>query len=197
MLCTSLYSFTDSFQDADALFETMVKKFGAKSPTVWLNYAHFLHVTRNDPTRARSLLPRATQQLDSRHSQNLISRFAALEFRSPNGEPERGRTMFEGLLAAWPKKGDLWSQLVDLEIGAEDTDPTAVRDVFERRTRVKGLKPQQAEKWFRRWAAWEEKLDPKGKDKVMAKAKDWAATFKARKEAEAAAAAAEDEEMEE
>lgn len=71
-----------------------------------------------------------------------------------------------------------------------------MRDVFERRTRVKGLKPQQAEKWFRRWAAWEEKLDSKGKDKVMAKAQEWASGFKAKKEAEAAAAA-EDEEMEE
>lgn len=192
-------SVANTTQDADALFEAMVKKFGAKSPNVWLNYAHFLHVTRNDPARARSLLPRATQQLDSRHSQNLISRFAALEFRSTNGEPERGRTMFEGLLAAWPKKGDLWSQLLDLEIGisGSDADLTAVRDVFERRTRVKGLKPQQAEKWFRRWAAWEEKQDPKGKDRVMAKAKDWAVSFKAKKVAEAAAAAAEDEEMEE
>lgn len=170
----------------------MVKKFGAKAPNVWLNYAHFLHVTRNDAARARCLLPRATQQLDSRHSQNLVSRFAALEFRSPNGEPERGRTMFEGLLAAWPKKGDLWGQLLDLEAGLADADPTAVRDVFERRTRVKGLKPQQAEKWFRRWAAWEEKLDPKGKDRVMAKAQEWAAAFKVKKEA-AAAAAAEDE----
>ncbi|WAO90955.1 Hypothetical protein NCS54_00840300 [Fusarium falciforme] len=183
----------DHKQDADDLFEAMVKKFGAKAPNVWLNYAHFLHVTRNDAARARSLLPRATQQLDSRHSQNLVSRFAALEFRSPNGEPERGRTMFEGLLAAWPKKGDLWGQLLDLESGLADADPTAVRDVFERRTRVKGLKPQQAEKWFRRWATWEEKLDPKGKDRVMAKAQEWAAAFKAKKEAEAAAAAEEDE----
>jgi rRNA biogenesis protein RRP5 len=173
----------------------MLKKFGAKAPSVWINYAHFLSVTRNQPDRARALLPRATQQLATQHSQNIVGRFAALEFRSPNGEPERGRTMFEGLLATWPKKGDLWSQLLDLEMGVADAVPTAVRDVFERRTRVKGLKPNQAEKWFRRWAAWEEKLDPKGKDKVMAKAQDWAALFKAKKEA--AAAEQEDEEMEE
>lgn len=173
----------------------MLKKFGAKAPTVWTNYAHFLHVTQNEPAQARALLTRATQQLDSRHSQSIVGRFAALEFRSPNGEPERGRTMFEGLLAAWPKKGDLWSQLLDLEIGIATTDVnrTAVRDVFERRTRVKGLKPQQAEKWFRRWAAWEETMDPKGKDRVMAKAQDWATTFKAKKEADAAKG----EEMEE
>ncbi len=181
---------------ADALFEAMLKKFGAKSPNVWINYAHFLHVTRNEPARARALLPRATQQLSNQHSQSIVGRFAALEFRSPNGEAERGRTMFEGLLAAWPKKGDLWSQLLDLEIGisGSEADATAVRDVFERRTRVKGLKPQQAEKWFRRWTAWEATADPKSKDKVTAKAKEWAAAYKARKEAEANA---EDEEMEE
>lgn len=190
---------TNKIQDADTLFEAMLKKFGSKTPTVWINYAHFLHVTKSEPAQARALLPRATQQLGDKHSQNIISRFAALEFRSPNGEPERGRTMFEGLLAAWPKKGDLWNQLLDLEVGIADGkdngDVTAIRDVFERRTKVKGLKPQQAEKWFRRWAAWEEKLDPKGKTKVMAKAQDWAAAFKVKKEADAAAV--QDDEMEE
>ncbi|KAF5000715.1 hypothetical protein FGRMN_1556 [Fusarium graminum] len=195
----SIYIQSERLKDADALFETMVKKFGAKSPNVWLNYAHFLHVTRKDPARSRALLPRATQQLGKQHEKNLMSRFAALEFRSPNGEPERGRTMFEGLLSVYPKQGDLWSQRLDLEIGLPESDPTAIRDVFESRTRVKGLKPLQAEKWFRRWAEWEEKLDGKGKgkEKVIAKAQEWTVKFKARKEADAAAAAAEADEMEE
>ncbi|TQV95484.1 rRNA biogenesis protein RRP5 [Cordyceps javanica] len=193
----SIYIQSEKLKEAEALFEAMVKKFGAKAPNVWMNYAHFLHVTRSDPARARALLPRASQQLGGAHAQTIVSRFAALEFHSPNGEPERGRTMFAGLLDAWPKKGDLWNQLLDLEMGAEGarTDPTAVRDVFERRTRVRGLKPQQAERWFRRWTAFEEGIDPKGKGKVTAKAHEWAASFKARKEAEAAAAA-EDEDME-
>ncbi|GAB0134027.1 hypothetical protein EsDP_00002413 [Epichloe bromicola] len=195
----SIYIQSEKPKLADELFETMLKKFGAKAPNVWTNYAHFLFVTLGQPPRARALLPRAMQQLDKHHHQSIVSRFAALEFRSSDGEPERGRTMFEGLLAAYPKKGDVWSQLLDLEMGVagSEADATTVRDVFERRTRVKGLKPQQAEKWFRRWAAWEEKLDPKGKDKVMAKAQDWAALFKARKQQQAEAAAQEDEEMEE
>src|SRR5262245_61270647 len=95
----------------------MVKKFGAKSPSIWTNYSHFLHVTLGAPDRARTLLPRALQSLEERHALSLTARFAALEFRSPNGEPERGRTFFEGLLAQYPKKGDLWSQLLDLEMG--------------------------------------------------------------------------------
>lgn len=193
----SIYIQSEKIKEAEALFEAMVKKFGAKAPNVWMNYAHFLHVTRAEPPRARALLPRAMQQLGAAHGQTVVSRFAALEFHSPNGEPERGRTMFAGLLDTYPKKGDLWNQLLDLEMGIEgaQADPTAVRDVFERRTKVRGLKPQQAEKWFRRWTAFEEKIDPKGKGKVTAKAQEWAAAFKARKEADAAAAV--DEEMDE
>ncbi|KFG82729.1 putative rRNA biogenesis protein RRP5 [Metarhizium anisopliae] len=191
----SIYIQSGKLKDADDLYESMLKKFGAKAPSVWTNYATFLSVTRNQPDRARALLPRATQRLPAHQSQNIVGQFAALEFRSPNGEPERGRTMFEGLLATWPKRGDLWSWLLDLEEGVAGGDPTAVRDVYERRTRVKGLKPNQAKKWFHRWVKWEEKLDPKGKEKVMAKAQDWAALYKAKKEAEAAEQ--EDEEMEE
>ncbi|KAK0388458.1 hypothetical protein NLU13_4702 [Sarocladium strictum] len=190
----SIYIQSEKLKEAEKLFETMLKKFGAKAPSVWTNYAHFLHVTQGEPAQARALLPRATQQLPNHLGQTIISRFAALEFRSPHGEPEVGRTMFEGLLAAYPKKGDLWSQLLDLEAGIAGDDATAVRDVFERRTKVKGLKPQQAEKWFRRWAEWEEKRDgAKGKERIMAKAQEWASKFKAKKEADAAAAALEEE----
>lgn len=172
----------------------MLKKFGSKTPNIWINYAHFLHVTISQPSRARTLLKRASQALNERHHLAVMTRFAALEFRSPNGEPERGRTMFEDLLSTFPKKGDLWNQLLDLEIGIgssatdnaaeQDTGVQAVRDVFERRTRVKGLKPQQAMKWFRRWADWEEKVaGSKGRDKVLARTQDWVVVYKAKKEA--------------
>ncbi|PFH55955.1 hypothetical protein XA68_17330 [Ophiocordyceps unilateralis] len=178
----SIYIQSEKVKDADELLETMLKKFGSRSPNVWTNYAHFLHVTLAQPARARALLPRAMQQLDKRHHLQTISRFAGLEFRSPSGEAERGRTMFEGLLATWPKKGDLWSQRLDLEMGVKDDG--AVRDVFERRLKVKGLKPVQAERWFRRWAAWEEEVaGEKGRDRVMAKAREWTVAYKARKEA--------------
>lgn len=175
----SIYIQSERLEDADELLETMIKKFGSRSPSVWTNYAHFLHVTLGQPARARALLPRAMQQLDKRHQLQTISRFGALEFRSANGEPERGRTMFAGLLATWPKKGDLWSQLVDLEISVKDE--AAVRDVFDKRLRVKGLKPVQAERWFRKWTAWEE--NEAGRERVMAKAREWTAAYKARREA--------------
>lgn len=109
-------------------------------------------------------------------------KFAALEYNSPHRNPELGRTMFEGLLATFPKRFDLWNQLLDHE-DVPGADKAAIRDVFERATKVKGLKARAAKKWFKRWADWEEKNgDAKSRDKVSAKAAEW---VRARAEAKA------------
>lgn len=162
-------------QKADELFQTLVKKFGATSPEVWYNYAHWLHAVRNQPEKARALLPRATQALPNHARFALMTKFAALEFNSPHRNPELGRTMFEGLLATFPKRFDLWNQLLDHEDAAgAGADKTAVRDVFERAAKVKGLKARAAKKWFKRWADWEEKNgDAKSRDRVSARAAEW------------------------
>lgn len=188
-------------QKADEVFQAMTKKFGAKSPQVWNNYAHFLLNTVQDADRARALLPRATQALPNHTHIPLITRFAALEFRSASGDPERGRTVFEGLLAAHPKKFDLWNQLMDLEISlyasakkegkTDRMDAGAVRRAFERGINTKGLKPHRAKMLFQRWAKWEEENgDAKSRERVSARAKEWAKEAEARKKA----AAAEDKE---
>ncbi|CCF40910.1 rRNA biogenesis protein RRP5, partial [Colletotrichum higginsianum] len=177
----SIYIQSGKLKQADDVFQSLVAKFKSKSPKVWENYAHFLHVTMNEPDRARALLPRATQALEERHTAQLMASFGALEFKSPNGDAERGRTTFETILATWPKRFDLWNQLADLEISAAEPDATAIRDVFERGAKAKGLKPKKAMKWFKRWAEWEQKLSPKGRDKVMAKAQEWVTAAKAKK----------------
>ncbi|EHA53010.1 hypothetical protein MCOR27_006576 [Pyricularia oryzae] len=166
---------------ADELFQAMVKKFGSKSPKVWLNYAHFLYTSAKSPDRGRALLPRAMKSLGSHAHLELASKFAGLEFRCPGGDPERGRTVFEGLLSTYPKRLDLRGQLLDLEVAA-GSDKAVVRDVFERGTKAKGLKPKQAKKWFQRWAKWEEANgDAKSREKVSAKAQEWARLAEARK----------------
>lgn len=173
----------------------MTKKFGAKSPQVWTNYAHFLHNTAQDPERARGLLGRATQALPSHAHTALLTKFAALEFRSASGDPERGRTMFEGLLAAYPKKFDLWNQFVSLETSLyaaataaqkEKADAGAVRAAFERGLKTKGLKAHRAKTLFQRWAKWEEENgDAKSRERVSARAREWAKEAEARKKAAA------------
>lgn len=80
--------------------------------------------------------------------------------------------MFEGLLSTFPKRLDIWNQLLDLEIQQGDKD--VIRGVFERVTKVKGLKPKGAKAWFRRWSEWEAgNGDKKTQEKVKARAEEW------------------------
>ncbi|KAK4225574.1 rRNA biogenesis protein rrp5 [Podospora fimiseda] len=175
----SIYIQSGKLKEAETLFEKIIKKYGSKSVQVWINYAHFLHAKANQPERARALLHRANQSLGSAKeiSLALIPKFSALEFRSPNGDKELGRTLFTQLLEAYPKKFDLWNQFMDLEVSGsgDSVDKAQVRDLFDRGSKAKGLSPKQAEKWFRRWAQWEEKEgDKKSRERVSAKALEWA-----------------------
>ncbi|KAI0127798.1 hypothetical protein BJ170DRAFT_733416 [Xylariales sp. AK1849] len=169
----SIYIQEDKHEKVDEIFQALVKKFGATSPEVWVNYGHWLHSVRDQPDRARALLPRATQALPKHAHLPLMTKFASLHYTSANKDPERGRTMFENLIATFPKRFDLWNQLLDHE-DVPGADKAVVRDVFERALKAKGLKPRAAKKWFERWAAWEEKRgDPKSREKVSAKAAEW------------------------
>ncbi|KAK4169438.1 rRNA biogenesis protein rrp5 [Cladorrhinum sp. PSN259] len=194
----SIYIQSGKLKEAEDLFEKIVKKYGSKSPEVWINYAHFLHAKANQPERARALVKRATQSLGTATHINLalLPKFAALEFRSPNGDREMGRTLFAQLLEVYPKKFDLWNQFMDLEMSAEGgVDKAQVRDLFDRGSKAKGLKAKQAKSWFRRWAQWEEKNgDKKSRERVSAKAQEWARMAGERKKAAENAGEEEDEE---
>ena len=45
---------------------------------------------------------------------NLISKFGMLEFK--HGQPENGRTMFEGIVSNYPKRMDIWAIYMDMEV---------------------------------------------------------------------------------
>jgi rRNA biogenesis protein RRP5 len=80
--------------------------------------------------------------------------------------------MFEGLLSTFPRRLDLWNQLLDLEIRQGDQD--IVRALFERVVKTKDLKPRGAKAWFKRWSEWErENGDLKRQERVRAKAQEW------------------------
>jgi rRNA biogenesis protein RRP5 len=44
----------------------------------------------------------------------LISKYGILEFKY--GYPENGRTIFEGIITNYPKRMDIWSIYMDMEI---------------------------------------------------------------------------------
>lgn len=140
------------------------------------------------PERGRALLPRALQSLPPHTHVETTSKFGQLEFRSSNGDVERGRTVFEGLLSSFPKRIDLWSVLVDLEIKTGDTEQ--VRRLFERVLGIrdikkgaaaadtgKKLKPKQARFFFKKWLGFEEKLAAGGNDKMVEDVKAKAAEY--------------------
>lgn len=86
---------------------------------------------RRDFDAARQLLPRSLQSLEKRKRElayafinvairimrgadiKTISKFALLEYK--HGEPERGKTIFEGIVDSHPKRWDLWSVYIDME----------------------------------------------------------------------------------
>jgi hypothetical protein len=52
----------------------------------------------------------------------IICKFSQMEFKY--GEAERGRTLFEGIVSHHPKRLDMWSVYLDMEIRNGDIDIT-------------------------------------------------------------------------
>ncbi|ODH29330.1 hypothetical protein ACO22_03757 [Paracoccidioides brasiliensis] len=184
---TSIYIQSGKNEKADELFQTTLKKKFTQSPNIYINYATFLFDTLADPQRGRALLPRAIQSLPAHTHVDITSKFGQLEFRSPNGDIERGRTVFEALLSSFPKRVDLWNVLLDLEI--KNGDAEQVRRLFERvlglghgiaadgtKTGPKKLKDKQAKFFFKKWLAFEEKVGG-GNEKMVDEVKARAAAY--------------------
>lgn len=166
-------------QKAQELFSrmTQLKPLSSTIP-FWLNYATFLLTTRNDAPAAHALLLRATQSVPADLHRQLTAKFGALEYTSPNGDIERGRTVFEGLVDAWPKRGDLWDTYVDLERAKGEEE--YVRGLFERMAKAK-MKKKRARWVFKRWLEFEEGVGGDS-ERVKRLAAEW--VTKAEKEEE-------------
>jgi rRNA biogenesis protein RRP5 len=124
-------------QKAEEQYKRTCKKFGQSSKVWTLFGEHYLK--REDVEQARKLLPRSLQSLEKRKRERqlsfvltcsyadarvdrpdlkTISKFAQLEYKL--GEPERGKTLFEGMVDSHPKRWDLWSIYIDMEAGQKD-----------------------------------------------------------------------------
>ena len=168
----SIYIQSQAYTKADQLFQATLKRH-TQSPDLYINYATFLMTELASPDRARALLPRAMQALPSHTHLGLTSKFAQLEFTTPHGSPERGRTIFETLLSQWPKRLDLWNILLDLEMRKGDKE--IIRRLFERVTGSGlNLKARKAKFFFKKWLDWEGKSgDVKSQERVKALAAEY------------------------
>ena len=59
-----------------------------------------------------------TEQLGPHVDLKTICKFAQLEYKL--GDPERGKTIFEGIVDSHPKRWDMWSIYMDMEAGQGD-----------------------------------------------------------------------------
>ena len=131
-------------ENADAVYADMAaKKEFRPVVEMWVKYATFLFDVVADAGRARALLPRALLSVHEREKRGITARFAGLEFKTKEGDAERGRTIYEGLVAEWPKWTQGWDMWVDIEIGKGEGEKA--RQLFERMSGEKaGMKKRRA-----------------------------------------------------
>ncbi|ORX93442.1 nucleic acid-binding protein [Basidiobolus meristosporus CBS 931.73] len=159
-----IYERSDKLDLAEQLYKTITKKFGASSK-VWTNFGLF-YLKQGKVDLARELLQRSLKSLAKRKHIKTITKFAQLEFKY--GEPERGRTIFEGIMSNYPKRVDLWSIYLDMETRVGDQ--SIIRRLFQRVTSLK-LSSKKMKFFFKKWLAYEKKFgDEKSETEVKQRA---------------------------
>ncbi|VDK49958.1 unnamed protein product [Cylicostephanus goldi] len=147
----AIYAEAGKTDEADEIYEAMIKKFRADSDDVWTLYGDHL-ISTDRAEKARDLMKRALTSVPKQRHVPLISRFAQMEFRK--GDYERGRTLFENLVTAYPKKTDIWIVYADLclkHLGIE-----TARQVLERACALP-LSVHKIRPLFRKWMEAERK----------------------------------------
>jgi len=109
-------------------------------------------------TPAKTILQRALQALPKSKHINIITKYGSLEYK--HGQPESGRTMFEGVVTNYPKRMDVWSIYMDMEIkygGGKDRASQA-RHLFERCLALDEIKkkPKKMKLVFRKYMEFEQ-----------------------------------------
>ncbi|KAK7468703.1 rRNA biogenesis protein rrp5 [Stygiomarasmius scandens] len=163
----SILDQSDKHQKAEEQYKKTCKKFGYSSK-VWTLFAeHYLR--RGEIEESRKLLSRSLQSLEKRKHLKTISKFAQLEYKL--GEPERGKTLFEGIVDSHPKRWDLWSVYIDMEAGQSNIQ--SIRNLFDRVLQQK-MTSYKAKAFFKKWLELERRLgDEEGAEMVKQKAIEW------------------------
>ncbi|KAL1677463.1 hypothetical protein EV122DRAFT_214020 [Schizophyllum commune] len=163
----AIFEQSGKIEKTEEQFKKTAKKFGHSSK-VWTLYGEFF-LRRGEVEEARKLLPRALQSLEKRKHIKAISKFAQLEYKM--ADPERGRTLFEGIVSIHPKRWDIWSIYMDME--ATQSNIQSLRNLFNRVLAIK-MTSHNAKSFFKKWLDLEHRLgDEEGAEQVKAKAIEW------------------------
>ncbi|KAJ1509956.1 hypothetical protein HMI54_004014 [Coelomomyces lativittatus] len=105
---------TSHHDQVHTFFNDVLMKQFATSRQCWLAYMHYL-IESNQVSLAREKMTLALKKLPSHKHVYWITQCAILEYKF--GDPSRGCTLFEGLLAHHPKRFDVWNVFVDQVLG--------------------------------------------------------------------------------
>jgi len=144
----AIYSQTSKVTEAEKIYKIIVRKF-SKEKEVWIKYGVFYY-KNNRLSDGRFVLQRSLQSLDKRDHLDITTKFAQIEFRY--GDAERGKTMFETILANYPRRTDLWSVYVDQLVKTGDTD--AARALYKRMSTL-DLQARRMKFLFKKWLDFE------------------------------------------
>ncbi|XP_028055127.1 rRNA biogenesis protein RRP5 isoform X13 [Camellia sinensis] len=145
-----MYERTEQHKLVDELLNKMSKKF-KHSCKVWLRRIQWILNQNQD--EVQSIVKRAVVCLPRHKHIKFLSQAAILEFKC--GVPDRGRSMFEGMLREYPKRTDLWSIYLDQEIRLGDVD--VIRALFERATSL-SLPPKRMKFLFKKYLEYEKSV---------------------------------------
>ncbi|KAF9015563.1 U3 snoRNP-associated protein Rrp5 [Cyathus striatus] len=163
----AIFDQTDKVEKAEEQFKRTCKKFGHSSKVWTLFSEHYLRRGRLED--ARQLLPRSLQSLERRKHLKTINKFAQLEYKY--GDPERGKTLFEGMIDSHPKRWDIWSIYMDMEYTQKNIH--SLRLLFDRVLALK-MTSHKAKSYFKKWLEFERKIgDAEGAEAVKQKAIEW------------------------
>lgn len=159
----NIYKATGKPELVEDIFKKLCKKY-FESLEIWSAYIDFLFEMREQSEGAfsepKTVLQRALQALPKASHVNIISKFGMAEYKS--GHPESARTMFEGIVTNYPKRMDIWSIYMDMEVkyGGGKANQAQARHLFERCLSLPEIsaKPKKMKLVFRKYMEFEDSL---------------------------------------
>ncbi|KAF8746795.1 S1 RNA binding domain [Rhizoctonia solani] len=122
----AIFDESEKTQRAEEQYARTAKKF-SQSSKVWTLFGEY-YLKTGKLEESRKLLARSLLSLPQRKHLKTISTFARMEYKL--GDPERGKTIFEGIVESHPKRNDLWSMYIDMEVSQGNAQ--SIRNIFNR-----------------------------------------------------------------
>lgn len=160
----------DNFERTDKYLVEASKQAKHQKENYWIERLRirFKYGSKTDNKKLvfearEKVLKLATQQLPHKKHPYVLLMLARFEFNSKQYKlalPERAETICQSLLSTFPKRSDIWHQVLDIEIKHKqktDTYTTQIRTLFERVSTM-SFKMKIMKGYFKKWLQFEKQF---------------------------------------